>query len=367
MKKLFLLLTAATSVIICSCKKETSSTPELRITSVNPVSIPSYGGNATVEYEVINPTGDGEISAISSETWVYDINCEKENTIEFIVDHNTGTEERTASITISYTYGEGKVIDVRASIVQDANTNPIIKTDQQEFTVPSESSQIEIPFEIINPVQGGKVTAKSNVNWIPSVTVDGQLITVNVNENTSEEERSSTITVTYSFGESKSVESEIKIIQSGAIIPEYKYETECTYFIGDYYGAYGINGEHEYYFTISDKGYDETGNVYPGSSYYILDIYCNGPEDQSYPLPESGEYTYGEGFETNLMTFSYGYSFGMGVDEEGNELFNVKFMEGSTIRIDYEGTDMILDAVLIDNNGDKHHVTYSGETPFYFY
>lgn len=370
MKNLFHFLSiAAIIAIVSGCEKTTVSNSDtaIRITSPDPVTVSYEGGTMTISYEIENPAEGGEISAAASAGWISAPEYTSAEEINFSVEPNTGSEERTATVTVTYTYGDGKTVDAVANVKQGANSNPSIQINTPEVTVTAAESVAEISFEIINPAENGKMTASSKAEWISEITVDGSRVTFKVAENTEAAERTAEIALKYSFGDWKSIESKATVTQEGAIIPEFKYETETTVLVGEYYGQTGFNGEHEFFFTISDKGYDEIGNVIPGGSYYIFGLFCETISDPEKPQPSAGDYSLGEDMlATDPMTFSYLYSLAMGLDDEGNEIFNVKFAEGSNINISYEGSDMILDAVLVDDKGDKHHVTFKGEATFVY-
>ena len=78
--------------------------------------------------------------------------------------------------------------------------------------------------------------------------------------------------------------------------------------------------------------------------------------DSDSSMPPAGTYT----ITTDMadMTASSGYSSTRIEDESGTVIVNCKLAEG-TITITYEGSTMILDAVVTDTEGNIHHVTYN--------
>lgn len=370
MKQFPLLLCCAAIAILSGCEKSTGSNsgPAIRLTSPDPVTVSHEGETITISYEIENPADGGEISAAASAGWISSPEYASAEEIRFTVEPNTEPEERTATITVTYTYDNGKTVEATAGIKQDPGTTetevPQIRMQATEVTVPSEGKKVELSYEIINPAEDGRLTATAQCEWISSLSTDESNVSFRVAENYDKTKRSEKVIVKYSYGNQKYVEVEITVTQEEAIISEYRYEVEATALDGYYFGATGKNGEHQYAMTVSDKGYDGNGNFCPGGSYYILYIFCNEPEDSGNPKPTPGEYKLGGNGLTNPMTVAYSFSFAIKLDDESQEVFNVKFAEGSYMNISYEGANTVIDAVLVDTNGNAHHLTYSGEASF---
>lgn len=128
MKRFHLLLGLAALAIISGCEKKTINEepvpdPAISLTSEDPVSVPYTGGTVTVSYEIVNPVENGKISATKSAGWMSEPDCSSENKIILTAEENKANEERNATVTIRYSYGQGKYIETVAEIKQEANPN----------------------------------------------------------------------------------------------------------------------------------------------------------------------------------------------------------------------------------------------------
>lgn len=128
--------------------------------------------------------------------------------------------------------------------------------------------------------------------------------------------------------------------------------------VGFYYGQDYSNGsEYNYYINLSDIGYDEAGYTMDNGHYYTFDIFSDvAPADESHIVIPAGTYTLGASGETAAGTFTVDYSSYFDTTETGGKFY---FTSG-TIEITVDGDNVTLDAVLEDDAGLSHHVTYSG-------
>lgn len=244
-----------------------------------------------------------------------------------------------------------------------SETPPEITLDATEITIPAEGGDFELTYEIINPTADGKVSAASDADWLTLNADNPGVIAITAAANTGEK-RKAEINVVYEYGDGR-IKAAAEVTQAAAgQASGYEYDMKC--FDGIYYGqTYGNNGEYNYYTWISDIGFDEDGYQMPGGTYYLFDIYvAAAPEDADNPLPPAGTYNLGSGpGMTEDMTFSYDYSKGVSIANDGTYIFEAYFNEG-TLTIGYEGSNIIMDAVLTDEDGIIHHVTYEGPVSY---
>lgn len=127
----------------------------------------------------------------------------------------------------------------------------------------------------------------------------------------------------------------------------------------DYYGtSYSNNGEENYWLILSDLGFDNEGYGYDNGHYYTFDLYSDvTPSDLSNLKVPEGTYTLGLEGETAVGTFTPDYSEYR--DSSVSGPYEATFTEGE-ITISYSGDNMVAEAVLVDNLGQVHHVTYEG-------
>lgn len=140
---------------------------------------------------------------------------------------------------------------------------------------------------------------------------------------------------------------------------EYDITLEASESYLDYYGtSYSNNGEENYWLILSDLGFDNEGYGYDNGHYYTFDLYSDvTPSDLSNLKVPEGTYTLGLEGETAVGTFTPDYSEYR--DSSVSGPYEATFTEGE-ITISYSGDNMVAEAVLVDNLGQVHHVTYEG-------
>lgn len=225
------------------------------------------------------------------------------------------------------------------------------------LTVPAEGGNQSVSYAITNPVDGGKIEAKSAESWINGFNYDTEnQIVFNVDPNEVPEARSSLLTVTYTYGDGLSVKKELNVIQNAGVA--YDYEYEMTVFSGTYYGdQYGVNGEHNYYTWLSDMPFAD-GYTQPGGTYYLFDIFGPACDNASAPTIPAGTYVLGEWEATAEWTFTPDYSKAVRYNESSQE-WGATFEDG-TLTVSYDGENVVMEAFLTDTEGKLHHITYTG-------
>ena len=326
--------------------------PTITITTEDPLTLAADGGSYTIEYEISDPTEDGSISADAGDAgWITDINCDTEGVITFSAAANDTDGERQAIVKVTYTYNGTETASDAITVSQQPGEEPvptITITTEDPLTLAADGGSYTIEYEISDPTEDGSISADAgDAGWITDINCDTEgVITFSVAANDTDGERQATITVTYTYNGTETVSESIDAVQEANESPVqgYDYEYEMIYLSILNYGGTPCN----YYITMSDT----EGDAY-GTARYVLDIYANS--DTS--MPPAGTYTMtANGGED--MTASSGYSSTRIEDESGNVIVNCKLAEG-TITITYEGSTMILDAVVTDTEGNIHHVTYN--------
>lgn len=231
--------------------------------------------------------------------------------------------------------------------------------DQNNLALPAEGGNFTITYSIANPVDGGQISAEAADTWIHDFSyAEEGAITFVADANGQSESRSQAITLVYTYGDGKTVQAQINAVQDAAAA--YDYDFTFDIFTGIYYGdIFGVNDEHSYYTWISDMNFDAGGYPKANGTYYLFDIFAPAPEDTENPLPPAGTYTLGESKATAEMTFTPDYSLTIKTDAEGGNVYKRGFTEG-TLTVSYEGGNMVIEAILTDEEGKTHHVQFNG-------
>lgn len=87
------------------------------------VTVFAEGGLFQINYTIANPVADGKISATADDSWISNIDCSTENVISFKVESYTKADPRETTMTIDYTYPDGKTSKY-VTITQEASDNP---------------------------------------------------------------------------------------------------------------------------------------------------------------------------------------------------------------------------------------------------
>ena len=153
------------------------------------------------------------------------------------------------------------------SLVPDGpgeGTSPelIIDVTGENIEIPAEGGNVEVTYELTNPVEDGYVSASCEVDWI--VDLDWETagkVVVSAEKNDSGTSRSATLTVTYTWTGGEPVEDEVELVQpaAGESGEDYDYEYEMNEFLAYFYEAYGNDGEDNYYVWLSDRPFSEDG------------------------------------------------------------------------------------------------------------
>lgn len=94
--------------------------PAIEITTQGIVEIAAEGGDYSISYAITDPMEDGRIYAECPADWITGIDCSSEGTVTFSAAANETEEERSATITISYSYGEDGKTEDSIDLVQKA-------------------------------------------------------------------------------------------------------------------------------------------------------------------------------------------------------------------------------------------------------
>ena len=138
---------------------------------------------------------------------------------------------------------------------------------------------------------------------------------------------------------------------------EYDHELTATVFTGELYDDISNNGEANFYTFLSDRPFDSDGYADIAGTYYLFDIFAPASALETEALP-AGTYTLGEPDATEEMTFGIDYSCVYLPGEDG------RYLTDGTLVVTVEGDTYTFDAVLTDETGATHHVTYTGPTEY---
>lgn len=258
--------------------KETSggsvTTPEIKVTSANPIEVTEAGGKQTITYSITN--GAGNVTATKSETatWIKDITVAA-NAVTFTVDANTG-EARSADITLSYEGAKNVIVTVNQAKTTVVAT-PVINASNVEVAAKATSGLIT--YTISNPVSGTELQATTTATWLTLGTPTAEAVPFTMDANTNTTTNEATVTLTYG-----TVTKDIIVTQAAAaaageetvpkpMLKTLTYKTEKGLFDEEeklsngegisYYGAIAVNAAYaDKDGNFVDKSNEVSGLVY---------------------------------------------------------------------------------------------------------
>lgn len=168
------------------------TTPEINVTSANPIEVTEAGGKQTITYSITN--GAGNVTATKSETatWIKDITVATKD-VTFTVDANTG-EARSAYITLSYEGAKNVIVTVNQAKTTVVAT-PVINASNVEVAAKATSGQIT--YTISNPVSGTELQATTTATWLTLGTPTAEAVPFTMDANTNTTTNEATVTLTY--------------------------------------------------------------------------------------------------------------------------------------------------------------------------
>ena len=272
-------------------------------------------------------------------------------------------------------------------------------TSSNKFDVDANGGTKVITYTIANHISGATVSTeiKQGAAAVKAISHPAEgVIIVDFDANTTSSTRIAIIRATYG-NESFDVVFSQKAA-GGISGGQYDVEFEGTHFNGYYYGEEYGPGADLYAFFISDKGMNNTGQIFANGTYYY--IYAFAPTYKSTTLP-NGTYNYSanETFTQFTVVGQYSKYYLTGTGESDTVIKPITnatmvvssgkvvlelTIDGKRHKVTYNGSLELIDATEDDNNtgGDSsgndnptggqdgeakstytsdHHVTFDGE------
>ncbi len=342
MRKLLTLTVALVGLLFAACETENSiKKGEIVINSETNVEIGLYEGEFVIDYE-IKGYEDVDATITTTSEWLR----VKENrggkaTIQYETNETGGM--RQAAVMLSF---EGSNATVVVSQSNEAVTPTITLKSDENVEIDRCGQEVVISYSLENTNPVDYVYAKTSADWIYSIECKGGRATLGVATNTSGKTRETDVIVGYG---SSSFTVNIKQAGDGAI------NFNAPLLWGDYYGDALTPGSANYWFFLSDRGFDTEGNSYPNATYYRIDAY--GPLATTsgvVPIPD-GTYTYDPNDTYAQWTFTAEYSGFWVTDANAHRDAILKFEEATLV---VDGNKITLNAKI---NGEVHNVVFEGE------
>ena len=212
LKNLFYMLLAL-PLVFAACEEPNEGTdqpkpgdevksPVLTLTSSDEINFAAEGGEGEIEYTLENAVEGVELTATCEADWVLDLTVAE--TVTFTVPENEATEARESKVVVAYGELSFEVAVKQAGKNEAPKAPEFNLTSDKVMEFTQDNAYGLITFEIVNPVAGASVTAKSNAAWVKNFAVrqaNGE-IAFEVEANTGAA-REAEITATYGMLEFK--------------------------------------------------------------------------------------------------------------------------------------------------------------------
>lgn len=342
MKRFLLLTVSIVAILFSACSKEDGlSKGEIVISSGNSVEIGLYAGEFVINYEIKGVAGAEANVSLTSE-WLR-VSEHKSGKIELQYEENTSGGLRQAAVMLSY---NGSTATVVVSQSNEAATPTITLEGEENIEIDRCGQKVIISYSLENTNPVDYVYAKTTADWIYSIDCKGGKATLGVATNTSGKERETEVIVGY--GPSSFT---VNIKQAGD--GEINFNAPLLW--GDYYGDALTPGAANYWFFLSDRGFDTEDNSYPNATYYRIDAYGPLAKGSGVVAIPDGTYTYDPNNTYAQWTFTAEWSGYWVTDANAHRDAILKFEEATLV---VEGNKITLNAKI---NGEQHTVVYEGE------
>ena len=239
--------------------------PVLTLTSSAEINFAAVGGEGEITYTLENAVEGTELTATCEAEWVTDVTVAE--TVTFTVEANEETAERETKVVVAY--GELSFeVAVKQAGKNEAPKAPefnLTSDEVMEFT--QDNAYGLITFEIVNPVAGASVTAKSNAAWVKNFAVrqaNGE-IAFEVEANTGAA-REAEITATYGM-----LEFNVTVKQAEYVAPAPELIIDSANNEFEYEGG---NGEIAFHVKNAVEGVEATAST--AAEWIKIDSCSNG-------------------------------------------------------------------------------------------
>ncbi|MBR5853118.1 MAG: BACON domain-containing protein [Alistipes sp.] len=347
MKRLFLFITALCALLNVACNNE--PTPNtLTVTSPLEIVLGKFDTTTTITY-TIGGKNDEFAEVTTMGEWIRVSNHKTSGRVVIDCEINNTGGTRMAAVTLSYGTSSSTVV-----LNQSAEaTTPIITSlsgDTIELGRCGCKASIEYSLQNSNPVD--LVYATTTAKWIYSIDTQTKgVVNLGVATNTTGESRSTVVTVGYGIAS-----FDITLTQAG----DGAIEFNATNLSGEYLGDALTPGAGNYWFILSDRGFDEEGKSLPNTTYYRIDAYGDVYDGSDNMVPIApGTYTFDPNNTYARGTFTAEYS-GFWVTNEDARRGDIAPFESGTLIV--EANKITLEVVV---DGQTHKVFYQGNTAIY--
>lgn len=342
MRRFLLLTIPLLGLLLTACEVESSNKGEITVISPLNVEVGLHAGEFIIEYKIY---GYDDVAANISTTADW-LRIKEDRGGNAIVQHETNDTGgiRQAAILLSYEASKATIVVTQSN---EASAPILTLIGDKDINIDRCGQQVVISYALENSNQNDYIYAKTSAEWIYAIDCQNNgKVELGIATNTSGTKRQTTVTVGYG-----SASFDVNINQAG----DGEIDFNATVLYGDYYGDALTPGVGNYWFILSDRGFDLDGNSLANTTYYRIDAYAPiATTTGIVPIP-NGTYTYDKNNTYALWTFTAEYS-GYWVTDVNARRGDIMQFEQATLTVN--DSEIILTATI---NGEIHTVTYRGD------
>lgn len=338
MRKLSTLVVALVALVAVACENNSSELGgALNISSSTNVTVGKYATEFMIDY-----TADKVAEVTLSSEWLR-VGKHEAGKITVQVEENTTGGTRMAAVTLAVGSERATVVVNQLGVAEEPT---ITLTTGETIDVERTGCKVAIEYTIENSNPVDYVFVKSDASWIYSMDTqtEGKVV-LGVATNTTGKSRETVVTVGYG---SSTATTTLRQAGDGEIL------FEAPILSGEYLGDALTPGVGNYWFFLTDRGFDSESHSLPNTTYYRIDAYGPVSTDVDYIKIPKGTYTYDPEDTYAEWTFTAEYS-GFWVTDEDARRGDISPFEEGTLVVE-EGKVTL--TVKID--GETHTVVYSG-------
>ena len=338
MRKLSALVVALVALVAVACENNSSELGgALNISSSTNVTVGKYATEFMIDY-----TADKVAEVTLSSEWLR-VGKHEAGKITVQVEENTTGGTRMAAVTLAVGSERATVVVNQLGVAEEPT---ITLTTGETIDVERTGCKVAIEYTIENSNPVDYVFVKSDASWIYSMDTqtEGKVV-LGVATNTTGKSRETVVTVGYG---SSTATTTLRQAGDGEIL------FEAPILSGEYLGDALTPGVGNYWFFLTDRGFDSESHSLPNTTYYRIDAYGPVSTDVDYIKIPKGTYTYDPEDTYAEWTFTAEYS-GFWVTDEDARRGDISPFEEGTLVVE-EGKVTL--TVKID--GETHTVVYSG-------
>ena len=307
--------------------------PVLTLTSFDEINFEAIGGQGEIKYTLENTVEGTILTAACEAEWVADLTVGE--TVTFTVAANEETEGRETKIVVAYGELSFEVAVKQAGKAEAPKTPEFKLTSDEVMEFGQDSAIGTITFELVNPVAGASVTAKSNAAWVKNFAVreaEGE-IAFEVEANTGAA-REAKITATYGM-----LEFKVTVKQAEYVAPDPELIIDGA---DEEFEAAGDTGVIEFHVKNAVEGVEATATS--NVEWITVDGVAAGVVNFTVAANDS------EAVREGVITLAYG--------EIAQEVKIKQYFDGYNPALEYSVFEVVEVWASMKNDGKQWDVTF---------